>query len=63
MKTSMNLFASHNSAKGLHPVLVNQDHHERVEEGLSLTLDQTIRRSYLWPSIGYLSVLLKRDKH
>lgn len=42
-------------------ILVYQDRHERIGEGL--TMDRTIRRSFLWPSIGYLSVPLKRDKH
>ena len=41
-------------------ILVYQDRHERIGEGL--TMDRTIRRSFLWPSIGYLSVPLKRDK-
>lgn len=42
-------------------ILVYQDRHERIGEGL--TMDRTIRRSFLWPSIGYLSVPLKREKH
>jgi len=42
-------------------ILVYQDRHERIGEGL--TMDRTIRRSFLWPSIGYLDVPLKRDKH
>lgn len=42
-------------------ILVYQDRHERIGEGL--TMDRTIRRSFLWPSIGYLYVPLKRDKH